>query len=165
MLVGGGLYAVLSPTTYTVTSVFAVTPRNGSTASADVVRLLASSYVPYLTSGEVGDEVAVATGRPVATIADASVVSVDPGTADVRTVTTLPDPREAAEIANRLAEAGVTRAAQESLVTGDLVAPADPASAVASPPRTLILTSAALAAVIVAVVAWIGLARRQRRPF
>lgn len=164
VLAAGALFVELRPSTFTATSVFAVTPRNGSAASADVVRLLAASYVPYLSSPTVAEQVAAATGQSPSALAAGTVVSVDPGTANVRVATTWPSADDAAAVANRLAESGVNRAAAAPLVTADLVAPALAAAAQANPPRMLILTGAGVAAVIVGIVVWTALARHAWRP-
>lgn len=153
----------LQPTTYTATSVFTVVPRNGSQASADVVRLLAASFVPYLASPGVADQVGGVTGQAGAMVAAGTAVSVDPGTANVRIEATLPAAQNAAAVANRLAEAGVIKAAQDPLVTAELVAPALAEAVRTNPPRMLIMLGAAVAAVLIGAVVWSALGRRPRR--
>jgi capsular polysaccharide biosynthesis protein len=155
----GGLFAVLPPTTYTATSVFALAPRNGSLVSADTVELVAASYSAYLLSPAVTEHVATASDQEPALITAAVRVDIDPGTANVQVAVTLPDAQAATAVANRLAEEGVIRAATDLLVTAELIAPAQPAAAQANPRRSLIVSGTAVAALIITVMSWVGWSR------
>lgn len=163
VMLGGVIYALTQPTTHTATSVFTVQARSPETLSADSVRLRASSYVAFVSAPTQVEQVARVNGLDPDKIAANTEVSLDPGSANVRIAVILPTAAGATIAANGLADAGVLRAAEDPLVTAELVSRALPEAAQTNPPRTQIIIGAAVAAVIVTVLTLSALTRRRSR--
>lgn len=163
VLVAGFGFTVSRPTTYSVTAVASLAPRDAGSVSAATVELVARSYMAYLTSPYVLARAGADSGVPADELTRGTSVTVEPSTANLQVAVQLPGPAQASAAANAMGNAAVEKATTDPLVRADLVSPADPGVVDKHPPRSLLLVGSVLAALLAGAVATVVLAQRARR--
>jgi capsular exopolysaccharide synthesis family protein len=156
LFVGVVLYASSLPDEYEASAIVALSPRPGSQAGADVIRVIAPKYVAYVTSRPTLDQAARATSLQPAALRAGADAAVAPETANLTITVRLQQPAAAAAAANELARLAVQLAANDRLLGADVLVPAVEVRQPAGPPRRLLeaggLAMALLAGITLAVI-------------
>lgn len=160
---GLGTYAFVLPDQYAASGIVALRPKDAKPVSAQVVLLTAPRYVAYATSPYVVKEVADSLGIDADELADAIVVTMPAGTANVE-FKVLWSSRGVAERATaELMAAVLNRVEADPILAGQLVSPAAAALEPAGPPRWGITGVGVVLGVLLAGAAvWVR-ERRSRR--
>lgn len=163
-LFGGVLwYAERIPNGYDATAVVAFAPQPGAAIGADTIRVVLPKYVAYLTSRATARTLAERLGEDEQGLLSAIDVSVAPETANLTIRVRLGDPDRAAAVAAELAREGVALSTVDSLLRGQLIAPALADPAPASPPRRLIEAGGLLLALLAGLSAAVLVDRSRPR--
>ncbi len=141
-------YAQTLPTTWTARATVAFTPRPSNPVGADTVTLVLPSYLSYVLSAGVLDDVGDRVGLDRGALESAVDVSVPPTTATLEVVVTGRRAQQVADVANALGNAAVGRSADDPVVSGALVAPAVAPTAPSGPRRQVLLLGGLLAALL-----------------
>jgi capsular exopolysaccharide synthesis family protein len=134
---GVTFYAERLPDVYEGTTIVAFSPRPGSGAGADIVRVDVPKYVEYVTARETVDSVAASLGARASVLRGAVEASVAPDSGNLFIRVRLRSPARAADAANAFAARTLAFAQNDSLLSGVQIARALPESRPAAPPRRL----------------------------
>ncbi|HEX2039068.1 MAG TPA: CpsD/CapB family tyrosine-protein kinase [Acidimicrobiales bacterium] len=137
VVIGVTLYAEGLPDEYDGTTIVAFSPRPGTGAGADIVRVDVPKYVEYVTARETVDAVASTLGERAGVLRRAVDASVAPDSGNLFITVRLGSPTRAANAANALATQTLTFAASDPLLGAVQVARALPESSPSGPPRRL----------------------------
>jgi succinoglycan biosynthesis transport protein ExoP len=153
LLAGVVLYAQSLPTTWTASATVGFSPRPSVAVGADTMSLIIPSYVSYVRSPEVEASVGAIYGV-TATDLDKDVnATVTPATANLVIEVTSTSRSTVAGIANRLADAAVSRATQDNVVSAAVASKAVAPVTPSGPRRHLLELGGLLAAVILGALA------------
>lgn len=141
-------YVLTRPTTWASSAVVAFAPRPAANAPADVVALLARKYEAQISAPTTLQAAARSLGLGPDALRQATTVSVDTSTANLRITVALSQAATSAAAANALAQQVVQAAAGDQIVAAEVVAPAAAFAAQAKPPRKVLLAGAALLALL-----------------
>lgn len=119
--------------TYTSTSIVAFSPRDPVATGAETMVLVTPKYVALLDSSPLVDRAAAQLARTPASVRTGSTATIEPNTLNLRIESQAGDPASAAATADALAAGVVRGAADDPLVSAELVAPATPAASPTAP--------------------------------
>lgn len=164
MLLGAIVYVESLPAEYEAEAVVALTPRSDSpTASSDSVRIVAPSYVAYLTAPATIREVARDLSADPTTVGDAARASVAPDSGNLTISATSLDKEDAPVIANAFADAAVELSQTDELLEAKVIAPAVTPGSPSGPPRKLLEAAALLVGLLLGTVTALLLERGRPR--
>lgn len=152
VFVGAAAYAQLAPPQYTAKAIVALEPRAAVNVGPPDMPILGQKYVAYATSSTTIAQVARAAGVPAQTLAGAVQAKVPVQSVDFVITVTLRSPIAAAVAANDLADAVVRLTRSDTLVSGQVVAPAARPTTPSAPRRKLIEAAGLLLALFIGVV-------------
>ncbi|WP_028807546.1 O-antigen ligase family protein [Streptomyces canus] len=159
VVLGVGLIVITAqPTRYAATSTVSFAPRSQPNISADIVRLAATKYAVVAGATTTLDQAARRSSIAISDLRGNLSVAVQQETANVNVTVTSAHADQSARAANSIAAAVARASDNDKLISGEVTAPADPAAAEHKPSRTLLLTVAVVAALLVGV--WVGIVVR-----
>jgi capsular exopolysaccharide synthesis family protein len=153
ILAGAALYAERLPPEYEGRSIVAVEPKS-STASPDLVRILAPKFVAYISAPATVERLAPGLGEDPTQLEHALNASLATDTGNITITVKLSSNAKAAAVANAFAQEVLKYADQDLLLTANLVALSPVPTQPSGPPRRMLEAAALLAG----LVAGIGLA-------
>jgi Mrp family chromosome partitioning ATPase len=158
------LYAESLPDQYDGVAVVAVLPRSEAEfPGADYVSLATPSYVTYITAPRTLQRIGEDTDHPARELRNAVTANVVANTSNISITVRLPSARDAAIVANELADALVAYSASDDLLQARTVSHAVVPEQPAAPLRRLQEAAGLLAGVFLGVVAAVVLERRRPR--
>ena len=160
-----GAVAVIEsrPPEYEASAVVAFSPRAGvPNATADTVRLLTITFVPYVTAPDTIDRAAAAAEVPVADVQAGVDATVTPDTSNLTISTRLRSPEKAAEVANEFAAAVLAFAAGHRLLEADVTRRAAPPTAPAGVSSRVVEMAALVGGLLLGIL--VALVVEQARP-
>jgi succinoglycan biosynthesis transport protein ExoP len=158
------LYIESLPPKYDGKAVVAIEPRpNVPTAGADTVRVVAPKYVAYVEAPATAQKVASSVGIDPSALDGVVNAVVAPDTGNLTITARMKSPTRAAAVANGFADAVVSFARNDALLSAQTVARAVPESAPASPPRRLLEAAAALVGLFFGIGASVLIERARPR--
>ncbi|NEK84284.1 hypothetical protein GCU60_00640 [Blastococcus saxobsidens] len=151
------------PSSFTATSVAAMTPRPGSEARADLLLLTIPNYAALATSQATATELAAEYGRAPADIQDAIRVDNPPSSNTLLVSVSWQDPDTAAQLANSVTDVIVRSARTDPVLRAEVIADATAPSEASWPPwRGGLILGALLALTVGLLAARLAELRRQR---
>ncbi len=114
---------VSSGPSYSATAIVVATPRSGSQVGSDVLEIVTTRYLAYLTSPSTQRRVAEEEGISLS-IVEQSKVTRDPGTINIAVTSEAPTSEIAQQVANALASAAVAYSSTDELMRVEVLAPA-----------------------------------------
>lgn len=157
-------YVESLPPEYRAEAVVAITPRaEAENASSDTVRIVAPSYVAYLTAPATINDIAATLQTDRSQISDAIEASVAPDSGNLSVSATSSDPRDAQVVANAFASAAVDLSQGDELLQAEVIAPAVTPKSPSGPPRKLLEMAALLVGLLLGVVTALVLERGRPR--
>lgn len=164
MLLGAIVYVESLPSEFEAQAVVALTPRSDAeNASSDSVRIVAPSYVAYLTAPATIREVADDLSADPSTVGKALQASVAPDSGNLTISATSLDKEDAQVIANAFADAAVELARGDELLEAKVIAPAITPGSPSGPPRKLLEAAALLVGLLLGTVVALLLERGRPR--
>ena len=161
---GAIVYVESLPSEYEAEAVVALTPRSDSeNASSDSVRIVAPSYVAYLTAPATIREVAKDLSSDPSTVGSAVEASVAPDSGNLTISATSRAAQDAQIIANAFADAAVGLAESDELLEAKVIAPAITPGSPSGPPRKLLEAAALLVGLLLGTVVALLLERGRPR--
>jgi capsular exopolysaccharide synthesis family protein len=145
-------------------AIVAVSPRpNAPNTSADTVRVIAPTYVAYVTARSTVQEVAEDLGEDPEELQDAVDATVPVDTGNVRIVVRLGDRDRAADAANAFSDEVVRFSRSDPLLAARVVSEALPPPEAASPPRRLLEAAALFVGILLGIAFSVLLERGRPR--
>lgn len=151
VVVGAVMYVSALPSEYTAETVVALAPRAETGGSADTVRVVAPKYVAFLTAAATIQDISADLGISADTVERAIDAKVRPDSGNLDISATSQIPRLATQMANALADEVVVFAADDELLSAQIVAPAVTPTTPSGPPRLLLEAAAALIGVLAGI--------------
>jgi hypothetical protein len=109
--------------TYSTEALVVATPREGSAVGTDLLDIVTSRYLAYLSSPSTQRAVAAREGIPL-DVVEKAVASRAPGTINIVIASSAPTAETAAQVANAMASAAVAFSSRDELVRIRVLAPA-----------------------------------------
>lgn len=150
VLAGVLVYAYSLPSEYTAKVIVSLTPKPSTGVAASDIPQLGQQYVAYVTAPTTIARVAADLAVDKTTLGDGVGADVATGSINLTIKVQLRTPRTTAVAANALADAVVGFAADDKLITAQVVSPATVPTAPSKPRRKLIDAAGGLIAVILA---------------
>jgi len=151
IFVGALLYIQKLPSEYDGKAIISISPRVGTAAGADTVRVEAPKFVAFTEAPETARTVEGIVGIPASTLNKSVNASVPVDTGNVSIVVRLRSPQHAAEAANAFADQVISFSKSDPLLTAQIVARALPPTAPAAPPRRLLEAASLVVGVLIGV--------------
>ena len=142
------------PARYAATSVISFMPRPSAMTSADTVQLLSRKYVVLATSATIMQTAGDAIRTRPDELELTTTASLDAGTGNLGITVARPDPEQAVDAANAVAEVLVRRSRYDDLVEAEATSPAVASRVVSRPARLLLRSAAGVGAVLAGILAW-----------
>ncbi|WP_328875202.1 hypothetical protein OHT76_36870 [Streptomyces sp. NBC_00287] len=153
----------LQPDRYAVTSTVSFASRSQPNVSAEIVQLAATKYAVTAGARSTLDFAADRSAMTSTQLRDHLSVTVPQGTANVDIEVEDADAEQGAAAANAIASSVARATDNDALILGEVTAPADPDAAHHTPSRTLLLTVAVIAAVLIGGWVAFGVRHLDRR--
>ena len=150
VLTGVVAYAYSLPSEYTAKAVVSLTPKPSIGVAASDIGQLGQRYVVYVTAPTTVGRVAANLGVDKTTLGNGVGADVATGSVNLTIKVQLRTPRTTAAAANALADEVVSFAADDKLITAEVVAPATVPASPSKPRRKLIAGAGGIIAVILA---------------
>lgn len=142
----------LAPNEYRGRAIVSFSPRR-ETLSGDLLQVLTTRYVAFLTAPATTREIARETGEREGELRRAVSITQEPGTANVVIDATLGEPSRAARVANAMAAAALREAVGDAAVVAEITAPAVVPTVPDGPPRRLLELTGLTLGLVLAVLA------------
>jgi polysaccharide biosynthesis transport protein len=150
VLAGVLVYAYSLPSEYSAKVIVSLTPKPSTGVAASDIAQLGQQYVAYVTAPTTISRVAADLRVDKTTLGDGVGADVATGSVNLTIKVQLRTPRTTAVAANALADAVVSFAADDKLLTAQVVSPATVPTAPSKPRRKLIDAAGGLIAIILA---------------
>ena len=150
VLAGVLAYAYSLPSQYTAKAIVAITPKPSVGVSASDISQLGQKYVAYVSAPSTIAQVAAGLGVDKTTLGNGVGADIATGSVNLTIKVQLRTPSTTAAAANALADAVVSFAADDKLVSAQVVSPATVPTSPSKPRRKLIAGAGALIAIILA---------------
>jgi polysaccharide biosynthesis transport protein len=148
---GAYFYVESLPNEYEGEAIVSFSPKPGSDATADSVRILLPRYVEFVTAPSTVQDVAEELGEDEAEIGESLDAQNPSETGNLVITSQLDTPERAAEVANAFADAAVTDSASDTQLEADQIAEALPSSSPSGPPRRLLEGAALLVGLVLGI--------------